>query len=119
MLANSKTKEERFKFTDFDPDIHFVCVWDEFKVPNSVETFKQVIGGEALCVDVKGSVSKKLVYRVPIIMISNLSDAEFLEDCDNEPGIRERIIFVHASSKPNKVTRKACIEEKISKLKRD
>ena len=50
MLPNAKTKEERFIFTDFNPEIHFVCFWDEFKVPESIETF---------CVDVKQHESKK------------------------------------------------------------
>ena len=50
MLPNAKTKEERFIFTDFNPEIHFVCFWDEFKVPESIETF---------CMDVKQHESKK------------------------------------------------------------
>lgn len=117
MLANAKTKEERFIFTDFNPDIHFVCFWDEFKVPESIETFKQVIGGETLCVDVKQHESKKLAYRVPIIMVSNKSDEELMEDCNHERGVRERILFVHADSKPKMVSRRVAIEEKISKRK--
>ena len=117
MLPSAKTKEERFIFTDFNPEIHFVCFWDEFKVPESIETFKQVIGGETFCVDVKQHESKKLTYRVPIIMVSNKSEEELMEDCNNERGVRERILFVHADTKPKKVSRRVAIEEKISKRK--
>lgn len=119
MLQNAKSKEERFIFTDFNPDIHFVCFWDEFKVPESIETFKQVIGGETFCVDVKQHESKKLTYRVPIIMVSNKSEEEFMDECNNERGVRERILFIHADSKPKKVSRRVAIEEKLSKRKRE
>lgn len=111
-ISNPKSNTERFLFTDFDPEIHFACVWDEFSAPASIHAFKQVIGGETLSVDVKGKESKKINFRLPIIMISNSTEAELLEDCNYERGIKERLFFVHANSKPFMVHRKHLLEEK-------
>lgn len=87
-------------------------------MPFSVLTFKQVLGGETLSVDVKQKESKKVTFRLPIIMISNMSEEEFLEECSHEKGIRERILFVHANSKAYKVQIKQAVEEKISQKRK-
>ena len=117
-MANTETNTERFLFTDFVPGTHFVCVWDEFRLPSSLRTFKQAIAGETFTSDVKNKQSVKVCYRVPIIMISNTSYEDLIDDCRSEAGIAERIIPVHADSKPIEVQRKAALEAKFAKRQR-
>jgi hypothetical protein len=115
-LTNQDTNTERFMFSDFKQDEHCICVWDEFRLPRSVKAFKQIIGGETLATDVKNKESIKMIFPVPIIMISNTNFSRLLKECAGERGIAERLLAIEANSEPFDVRRKVDIEEKISKL---
>lgn len=91
-----KTPTERFIFSDFKPQIHRACFWDEFKIPSSVDALRQALEGEPVPTETKGGAQTSLRFRVPIIMVSNKSFETFLEECGSEVGLRERIEVVCA-----------------------
>lgn len=105
-------------FADFKPDQHYICIWEEFRLPKSLKTFKQIVAGETACTDRKNEATSKVAFRVPIIMTSNTSFKEMMRECNYEPGVKERLLPVEAKSKPFKVKRKSQIEKEIANLKR-
>lgn len=117
-LTNQDTNTERFMFGDFKSDEHCICIWDEFRLPNSIKCFKQIVAGETTSTDRKNKETIKICFRVPIIMISNTSFCDLLEECYSEPGVEQRLFPVEAKSKPYKVQRRTEIEEEIVNLKR-
>lgn len=105
-------------FGDFKPDDHCICIWDEFRLPKSVKCLKQILAGETISTDRKNQESAKICFKIPIIMISNMSFKDLLIECNYEPGVKQRLLPIEADSNPFKVSRRVEIEKELKNLKR-
>lgn len=91
--------EFKYAWQSFDEDIHKLVVIDEFDVSNyEVTDLKKALAGETFVANIKGSISKIITLRIPVILISNLEPPSDTISSKYQ-GIQERLRIVNARHK--------------------
>lgn len=87
IIPNQKSGEERFIIASYKKERYVVAFWDENRIWKSVECLKKVLAGEPVSTEIKGHIDKKIIFDIPIIMVSNVSFEKFIKrlpDCDKD-----------------------------------